>query len=169
MNCLNCEKETTNPKFCSRSCAAIFNNRNSPPRNPPTEKFCIRCERSLGVFANGSKPGGWSRICDDCKIRKPRNIDWDLETKESLRGMGNSNFGGRFPYIRTLSRKKYIKSGKSMQCYVCKYDLHVDVCHIKDVKEFPDDALIKDINHIDNLVALCKNHHWEFDNGHLSI
>lgn len=26
--CLNCNKETTNPKFCNRSCAAIYNNKN---------------------------------------------------------------------------------------------------------------------------------------------
>ena len=25
--CLNCGKETTNPKFCSRSCSATFNNK----------------------------------------------------------------------------------------------------------------------------------------------
>lgn len=168
MNCLNCYSETINPKFCSRSCAATFNNK-ANPRRKATEKFCKRCEKSLGVFANGSKPGSWKRICDDCKIRKPLNIDWDLETKGSLRGMGNSNYGGRFPYIRTLSRKAYINSGKDMNCKVCQYDLHVDVCHIKDVKEFPETALIKDINHIDNLVALCKNHRWEFDNGHLKL
>lgn len=32
MNCLNCDKETTNPKFCNRSCAASFNNKLFPKR-----------------------------------------------------------------------------------------------------------------------------------------
>lgn len=30
-------------------------------------------------------------------------------------------------------------------------------------------ATISDVNDPSNLVALCKNHHWEFDNGHLSL
>jgi len=55
-----------------------------------------------------------------------------------------------------------------MACAVCGYDLHVEVCHIKDIKWYPDDTLVAVINHLDNLVALCKNHHWEFDSGHLS-
>lgn len=165
MNCVNCNNETKNPKFCSRSCSASFTNRSKPKRKA-TEKFCLRCEKSLGFIPYTVSGSG---ICDDCKITKPRNVDWDLETKASLRGMGNSNYGGRFPYIRVLSRKNYINSGKDMKCKICEYDLHVDVCHIKDVQDFPDDALIREINHIDNLVALCKNHHWEFDNGYLSL
>lgn len=51
----------------------------------------------------------------------------------------------------------------------CNYSLHVDVAHIKAVSEFADDELISNINHIDNLIGLCKNHHWEFDNGHITI
>ena len=29
--------------------------------------------------------------------------------------------------------------------------------------------LLTEINNIDNLVALCKTHHWELDNGYLVI
>lgn len=50
----------------------------------------------------------------------------------------------------------------------CSYDLHVDVCHIKDVADFPDSALVSEINDPSNLAYLCKNHHWELDHGHLT-
>jgi hypothetical protein len=31
------------------------------------------------------------------------------------------------------------------------------------VKDFPPEAKLTEINAIDNLVALCPTHHWEFD------
>ena len=36
------------------------------------------------------------------------------------------------------------------------------------MSDFSDDAKISEINDIRNLIALCPNHHWEFDNGKLS-
>jgi len=36
------------------------------------------------------------------------------------------------------------------------------------VADFPDDALILEINDIKNLVALCPTHHWEFGHGEMS-
>ena len=52
---------------------------------------------------------------------------------------------------------------------ICGYDKHYEIAHIKPVSDFEDDALITEINSIDNLIALCPNHHWEFDNGLLNI
>jgi predicted restriction endonuclease len=51
---------------------------------------------------------------------------------------------------------------------VCGYDKHVDICHVVDIKAHSDETLISDINAITNLVALCKNHHWEFDRDLMS-
>jgi hypothetical protein len=44
--------------------------------------------------------------------------------------------------IRMDSRKTYKDSEKKMECFQCGYDLHVEICHIRDVKDFPDDTLI---------------------------
>ena len=52
---------------------------------------------------------------------------------------------------------------------VCGYDKTYEVAHIKAVSEFSDDALISEINDINNLIALCPNHHWEFDHLQLDI
>ena len=48
------------------------------------------------------------------------------------------------------------------------YNKHIEIAHIKGVSEFSDDSLVSEINDINNLVALCPNHHWEFDSGQLS-
>ena len=43
------------------------------------------------------------------------------------------------------------------------------MAHIKAVSDFNDDTLISEINDIDNLIALCPNHHWEYDNTDFDI
>lgn len=47
--CLNCKKETTNPKFCSRSCNAIYNNKK---RGESSSKY--RC-KICGVKKNNNR------------------------------------------------------------------------------------------------------------------
>ena len=71
--------------------------------------------------------------------------------------------------IRSDACRVYENSGKPKHCLICGYDKHYEVCHIKAVSDFSEDTPITVINHIDNLVALCPNHHWEFDNGLLDI
>lgn len=51
----------------------------------------------------------------------------------------------------------------------CGYDKHVEVCHIKAIRDFDLKTKIKDINSKENLVLLCPNCHWEFDNGLLTL
>jgi predicted restriction endonuclease len=71
--------------------------------------------------------------------------------------------------IRTHAHYIFHKNNPEKKCKVCGYDKYIEVCHIKSVSSFGDDALITDINAVDNLVGLCPNHHWEFDNGHLEL
>ena len=71
--------------------------------------------------------------------------------------------------IRRHAQKIFENSDKEKYCKICGYDKHYEVAHIKAVSEFNDDVLILEINDIDNLVALCPNHHWEYDNGLLNL
>jgi predicted ATP-dependent serine protease len=152
MNCLNCNEINSNPKFCSRSCAASYNNKIFPKR-----KANYLCKTCLTKIRKGCS------YCKEC--RKQNSIKY--KTLGELK-KGNANQYG-YPMIRQDSRKTYIKSGKEMSCKVCKYSYHVDVCHIKDIKSFEDKTLILEINKLENLIALCKNHHYEFDKGDLKI
>lgn len=47
MNCINCNKQTNNPKFCGRSCAASYNNKINPKRKP--ENKCKICQQSIST------------------------------------------------------------------------------------------------------------------------
>ena len=70
--------------------------------------------------------------------------------------------------IRKVANKVFKESKIPKKCIICGYDKHIEIAHIKAVSEFSDDTLISEINDINNLVPLCPNHHWEFDNGILS-
>ncbi|GAA3986570.1 HNH endonuclease signature motif containing protein [Hymenobacter antarcticus] len=70
--------------------------------------------------------------------------------------------------IRSLARVAYRKSTRPKACTVCGYDTHYEVCHIKPISEFMPTDFVSDVNAPTNMVALCPNHHWEFDNGYLA-
>lgn len=55
------------------------------------------------------------------------------------------------------------------KCVKCGYSIHVDVAHVKSVSSFDNSVTIREINSIDNLIGLCPNHHWEYDNGFLKL
>lgn len=71
--------------------------------------------------------------------------------------------------IQKLARVKYFEYNKNSKCHICGYDKHVEVAHIKAVSQFDDSATIDEINSVNNLIGLCPNHHWEYDNGLLTI
>lgn len=49
-------------------------------------------------------------------------------------------------------------------CRHCGYDKHVELAHIKPISEYSIDATLGEINSEENIIPLCPNCHWEFDN-----
>lgn len=161
MKCQQCDLDTNNPKFCSKSCSATYNNVRYPKRH--MQGICKRC--SISCTSERT-------YCKECwhEVERERSTArWEEVTLRDMRGVGNANAGSKYPYIRALARKKYIQSGLPQWCVYCGYSTHFDVAHIKDVKSFDLEATVSEINDLSNLVALCKNHHWEFDHGALEI
>ena len=71
--------------------------------------------------------------------------------------------------IRKLAQKSFEDSGKPYKCVICGYTNHIEIAHIKAVSDFDDETIVSEINHPDNLIGLCPNHHWEYDNGILKL
>ena len=71
--------------------------------------------------------------------------------------------------VRQWAERIYKKENPEGKCAVCGYDKHIEVAHIKAVSDFDNNATLAEINDIHNLIGLCPNHHWEFDNGILDI
>lgn len=83
--------------------------------------------------------------------------------------MVKRGYSHHYAHIRDIARRTYNKSNKPKECIHCGYDKHYEVAHIKAIKDHPKDSKISEVNHIDNLIALCPNCHWELDYGDLDI
>ncbi len=71
--------------------------------------------------------------------------------------------------VRHHATKAANRAGLVKQCKVCQYSHHVELAHRKSVSSFPDTATLGEINAPVNLVYLCPNHHWEYDNDLIQV
>lgn len=154
--CLNCEsffkQKNISQKYCSRSCAAKINN--LIPKRKKKIKVCKSCEENIS---------GRNIYCEKCSINFKEKL-LNTPISEFLKRKNNSN---RFVDIRGSA--KTIMKLENKICKNCGYSKHVEVCHIKDISSFSPETLVKEVNCKSNLVLLCPNCHWEFDNGRLKI
>ena len=149
-NCINCNEETNNPKFCSRSCSVSYNNKLNPRRKK--EGNCKNCGRSIR--------SAWT-YCEDCRgIRTIPQID-DLTLEKAI--YIKHHRSSAFALVRSRARS-ILKQLGIVSCQNCGYDKHIEACHIRAVSSFSPDTKLSEINHPDNLRGLCPNCHWEFDN-----
>lgn len=172
MNCLNCKTilvknsneknwEFRRRKFCNKSCSASYNNKNRIKK----VKKCLYCNSDI---VGKSVRKFCSRKCSSEQQSLLSQKARESTTKKELferRGSWQSARAG----IQKDARTVYLKSGKPMECKICGYSKHVEVCHIISVSEFSEDSTFGEINNPNNLVGLCPNHHWEFDNGFIQI
>lgn len=152
MSCRNCGKSTDNPKFCSRSCAAIATNKATPKRKPSGR--CADCSEPLPTSRKRC------RACNE--KRSPRNKTiGELRAKERKRKRHTSWLHHE---VRALNRA-WNRELAQQPCRRCGYALHVELAHRVAITEFPDDALLTEINAPPNIIPLCPNCHWELDTG----
>jgi hypothetical protein len=152
--CLHCNKETNNPKFCSSSCAARYNNSHFPKRRRQ-HYFCKSC---------GAETGYRRSYCKSCDPTKPKNFGIVTIAEVRLRARYQAN-----AWIRKLARRVYFSSDKPRCCSVCGYSKHFEVCHVRPIQAFPENTPMSVVNSPENLIALCPNCHWELDHGILSL
>jgi hypothetical protein len=157
--CLLCGTDTFNPKFCSISCSsqynAIHNKRAKkinlcPQCNSPIHRRSIRCQK--------------------CRMEESydRIRHLTIEEYHNLPSVKEKHPSWKNGHIRIIARtwhKDLVKEG----CRYCGYKLHVELCHIKSIASFPTTATIGEINNKNNIIPLCRNHHWEFDHGYLVL
>lgn len=112
------------------------------------ERVVKRME-SLGIDVDFSK--------NKAKLEESLNLIKN-QTKDKIFELSKNWQAGRNA-IRKNACKVFEESGKEYKCLACGYDTHVEIAHIKAVSEFDGDCYMEEINHIDNLMALCPNHH----------
>ena len=156
--CLYCQEETKNAKFCSRSCAASLNNKLVPKR--VLTRKCTQCNSVVRDYR--------SLLCEQHYSEYKDKYSYQNKTIGEYRNM--SSVSGKHPswihaHVRLFARN-WNKDLRKIPCAKCGYKKHVELCHIKDISSFHDDALLSEVNSINNIIQLCPNCHWEFDNGY---
>ena len=129
----------------------------------------------------GNKLGYKSNLASNVKeaiiIRSEKlgmSLDFDKDNELTNRTKGDlftnrKNWQSARSAIRKYAQTVFFEHNTEHKCAICGYDKHIEVAHIKAVSEFDDNATVGEINAITNLIGLCPNHHWEYDNGLLSL
>lgn len=152
INCFQCDQPTDNPRFCSRSCAAVYNNKLKPKR--ARSNSCKSCGCSIRSGFTYCTPC-WSGVSE------PEDM--------TLGGAVYSKGHRSSAYALVRSRARSAVRDRPRVCTSCGYDKHVEVCHIKPIRSFSDCTMLSVINSQDNLLLLCPNCHWEFDHQSLAL
>lgn len=156
--------------FCSRACVARFawgpnGSRKPRPRSGP----CNQCGATITFATRADQTVIRRKLCNAClAVFKSRGNPIAGRTKGDLFA-SRKNWQSARSAIRRHACLVFATSGRLPSCAVCGYDSHVQIAHIRPVSEFPNEAKVSEINALDNLAPLCPNHHWEFDNGLLSL
>ena len=159
--CLHCGKQTKNPKFCSRSCSASVSNKLSPKRK--IKRTCSKCNSIVRNYRSTLCQKHWDEYSEwDKNNRRSKTLQELIEKRSNL------HRSSAYADVRNFARFDH-KDMLSKPCSNCGYDKHVELCHIKPISEFPLEATINDVNAASNVIQLCPNCHWEFDNGLLTL
>lgn len=147
--CHACGKTTSNKAFCSRSCAAIVNNKKFVKRKNTNKCCSCMCL---------TKPR--RKYCDECFIKNCSAKDMSLRDAIYERHHKSSVYA----LVRARARMTP-KARGTRCCEFCGWDRHVEVCHKMPISSFSEDTMISEINAESNLHILCPNCHWLFDHG----
>lgn len=177
--------EVRRKKYCDRSCAAKGNNakrKSKATADTVSDEIFIKAVNESSSITQVGKAIGYKSVGSSVteKIReRMKTLEIELGVSSSKLEIDKVSKGELFSKranwqsarssVARYARKVFNESDKPKCCAICGYDNHYEVAHIKAVSNFSDDTLVKEINHIDNLIALCPNHHWEYDNGILKI
>lgn len=153
--CLHCGKITKNKLFCSKSCSAIVNNKTAKKR----QKKIWLCQYCRGKVSKNKN------VCKLCYCKNKV-----LKSKSKTIGLfKNREPRHRYQNVRHHAHQIANLHNLPKRCIKCGYDIHVELCHVIDICKFPNTATLGKVNSINNLVYLCRNHHWELGNGLFSI
>lgn len=174
VNCSHCNKnflkrssdvKRTKNHFCTRSCSACFNNRGIQ-HNKPKQLICTSCNNA---YTRNYKHKS-IKFCHNCfKLHGPNRYKFIpvkvYKQKLSVKGKHSSWLNA---HIRNFNRQ-WNKNLLTNGCQKCNYNKHCELAHIKPINKFTDEITLGEINSPNNILVLCPNHHWEFDNGHLLL
>lgn len=160
----NCDNSTTNPKYCSKSCSAKHTNIIFPKRK--TKKKCIDCGQPVISYRYDRCESHHNEymIQKQNALYQNKTLE-EYQNKLSIKGKDTSWINS---HVRIFCRA-WNAPLRKLPCANCGYNLHVELCHINAITSFPKTATLGEINSKTNVIQLCRNCHWEFDNNFIKL
>jgi len=154
--------EVRRKRFCNNSCSVRYRN-----SSISLERVCLECgcPYETPKLRNRRSRSKYCPSCRSIKISRQRKVK---RSKQEVFAV-SKNWTAARAYISRHARYVYETSGNEKSCAICGYAVHIEICHIHPVHEFPLETSVEEINRLSNLVPLCPNHHWEHDHGMLHI
>jgi len=142
-DCLQCGKETDNPKFCSNGCSATFNNKGVRRHGNPQIKECLNCGKSFKV----GKSATGKYCCLKCshEYRKAKTINEWLEDPEKFSDQR----------IKSTVIRDFILNEQGGICDICGIEPFWNGKPLKFVLDHHDGCSWN--NYRDNLRLICHN------------
>ena len=159
--CLHCDKEfekkVKHQKFCKDACRNAHNVLIWKKRNA---KKCKACGVDIEYDAS-------TNTCRKCLLSLERKRLMEMKINDYLKttkGKGKDIYAG----IRSLARN-WNDNVTTQPCKRCGYNKHTELAHIIAICDFDKELTLSDVNHPNNVMSLCRNCHWEFDYGELTM
>ena len=133
--------------------------------------ICRECYQKIkGICNCGSKLSRKSKNqCLNCY--KQSRLDYMINNTDPIKNYRYKTSDNPNHWVKIRSHANRIAEYHNMKrggCCICNFP-HVDVCHIKPIKDFHENTSISEVNNPSNLIILCKNCHWLFDHGYNSV
>jgi len=165
LSCTHCGEEferskrhikKSKPVFCSRSCAAKYNNVKFPKRDARV----VNCKRCKIPFANYGR-----KFCPSCIAKGLVRHDrpYGELTLKDLMGKNGKNMNSMKGKVHSHARA--VVKDREKICVITGYTKHTIAAHIVPVNEFKHTTSVSVVNDERNLVLLSPNAHWELDKG----
>lgn len=151
-----CEEQTHNARFCTRRCAVTVNNKVPKRKTKVHICACGNVQRR--------------RECRDCVLQRRSRVRQALDAR-TLQSFVEKNAKNHpsWKYAEVRSHCRSTNRHLAKRCQVCGYDKHVELAHVVALHLWPSSATLREVNHENNVLVLCRNHHWEFDHGLIEL
>ena len=148
--------------FCSRKCSCQNATEIRWEDHVKLENKCSLCDKKID-WRNSSA------LCNDCLNKSLTEKSKSITLGELKSKHNNRNIKKWYSAEIRVLNKSWNYDLSQLACQKCGYTLHSEMCNVKAIKDFNNDSTLGEINDLANIVVLCPNHHWEFDNNLLSL
>lgn len=143
-----------NQIFCNIKCR---NNFNTKLYYKTHKKQCPKCNELIRITSKRCK-----KCANENRYQKDMTLsDYQRNSKKDHPSWRNTD-------IRNFARS-WNKNLRKLPCQNCGYNKHIELAHKKSINSFALNSTLGEINHPNNLLVLCPNCHWEFDNNILLL